>query len=77
MKKTETKKPSTDAEMLLLSLPPEIATALDRARGVTAKKPAGKQSRTQFALTALAAAVGIEGYQPRKRGRPATKSPSE
>ncbi len=77
MKKTETRKPSTDAEMLLLSLPPVLAAAIDKARGVTAKKPNGKQSRTQFAITVLAAAVGIENYQPRKRGRPATKSPSE
>ena len=65
---------NTDAETLLLSLPPDIAKALDKARGCTSKKPDGKQSRTAFALMALAAAVGIEGYQPRKRGRPAAKS---
>lgn len=76
-KKTETKKPSTDAQTLLLSLEPILAAAVDKARGVTPKKPNGKMSRVEFATRTLAAAAGLENYEPRKRGRPATKSPSE
>ncbi len=68
-KTTETKKPATDAEMLLLSLDPIMAAALDAYRGTT--------SRPQAAMLLLAKSLKLKGYEPRKRGRPATKSPSE
>ena len=61
-KKTETRKTSTDAEMLLLSLDPVMAAALDAVRG--------EQTRTQAAMVLMAKALKLKGYAPRTRGRP-------
>lgn len=69
-KQPKPSKPITDAEQCLIWLDPVIATAIDKARGVTTKKPKGTKTRPRLILELVAKGLKIEGYEPRKPGRP-------
>ncbi len=75
--KPKPSKPITDAEQCLVWLDPVLAAALDKARGVTPKKPKGTKTRPRLILELVAKGLQLEGYEPRKPGRPASKTPSE
>ncbi len=75
--KPKPSKPITDAEQCLIWLDPVMAAAIDKARGVTTKKPKGKKTRPRLILELLATGLKLEGYEPRKPGRPKAQTPSE
>ncbi len=69
--KPKPSKPITDAEQCLVWLDPVMAAAIDKARGVTPKKPKGTKTRPRLILELVAQGLQLENYEPRKPGRPA------